>query len=96
VAVEQLASSLGAPLIDFAWIGATTGVGNYGDQGTVTSLGAFNLPGMTSAFNATKAGLGPYVAGGLFIVWGGPNDVLAPSPLDLTPQAIINRAVSNE
>ena len=31
VAVEQLAASLGAPLADFAWIGATTGIGNYAD-----------------------------------------------------------------
>ena len=27
VAVEQLAVLLGVPLIDFAWIGATTGIG---------------------------------------------------------------------
>lgn len=101
VAVEQLASSLGAPLIDFAWIGATTGVGNYGDGGTVTSPGAFGLPGMTSVFDATKALLGPFAAGGLFIVWGGPNDVLAPSPLDINAGIVnwgdvIARAVGNE
>jgi phospholipase/lecithinase/hemolysin len=29
-------------------------------------------------------------------VWGGADDFLSPSPLDLTPQAIIGRAVSNE
>jgi len=96
VAVERLAASMGVPLVDFAWIGATTGVGNYGDSGTVTSLGAYSLPGMTSVFNLTKAGLGPFAANGLFVVWGGPNDVLAPSPLDLTPFDILNRAVSNE
>jgi len=96
VAVERLAAAAGAPLFDFAWIGATTGVGNYGDGGTVTSLGAFSLPGMTSVFNATKPSLAPFVANGLFVVWGGPNDVLAPSPTDLTPVAILNRAVSNE
>jgi phospholipase/lecithinase/hemolysin len=101
VAVEQLASSLGAPLVDFAWIGATTGVGNYGDGGTVTSLGAYGLPGMTSVFDATKGLLAPYAAGGLFVVWGGPNDVLAPSPLDIGVGgvdwgAVITRAVGNE
>ena len=71
--VERLAAAAGAPLFDFAWIGATTGVGNYGDGGTVTSLGAYSLPGMTSVFNLTKAGLGPFAANGLFVVWGGPS-----------------------
>jgi cholinesterase len=95
VAVEYLASSLGVPLLDFAWIGATTGDGNFGDGGTVTTPGAGPLPGMTTVFDATKAGLGPYVADGLFVVWGGPNDILAPSPLDATPGDIISRAVGN-
>ena len=96
VAVEQLATSMGVPLVDFAWIGATTGVGNYVGGGTVTSMGAYNLPGMTTVYTATKGLLGPYVSGGLFIVWGGPNDILAPSPLDLTPADIISRALANE
>src|SRR6185503_7186924 len=46
VAVEQLAGALGVPLVDFAWIGATTGIGNYSDGGTTTTTGAFSLPGM--------------------------------------------------
>ena len=46
VAVEYLASTLGVPLSDFAWGGATTGIGNHGDGGTPTSYGAFGLPGM--------------------------------------------------
>jgi phospholipase/lecithinase/hemolysin len=96
VAVEQLASALGVPLADFAWIGATTGIGNYADGGTPTSVGAFGLPGMQAEFLGTQASLGPYLANGLFVVWGGPNDFLSPSPLDLTPMAIINRAVSDE
>jgi phospholipase/lecithinase/hemolysin len=95
VAVEYLAASLGAPLIDFAWVGATTGVGNYADGGTVTTFGAYNLPGMTTTYNATKGLLGPYTSGGLFVVWGGPNDILAPSPPD-TPVQVISRAVANE
>src|SRR5580700_5150096 len=45
VAVEQLATALGVPLHDFAWIGATTGIGNIGDGGTPTSFGALKLPG---------------------------------------------------
>ena len=96
VAVEQLAAALGTPLLDFAWIGATTGIGNYADGGTPTTLGAFSLPGMQAEFAATQASLGPYLASGLFIVWGGPNDFLSPSPLDLTPQAIVSRAIGDE
>ena len=96
VAVEQLAVALGTPLLDFAWIGATTGIGNYADGGTPTTLGSFSLPGMQAEFAATQASLGPYLANGLFIVWGGPNDFLSPSPLDSTPQAIISRAVGDE
>ena len=96
VAVEQLATALGVPLVDFAWIGATTGIGNYADGGTPTTLGAFSLPGMQAELAASQASLGPFLANGLFIVWGGPNDFLSPSPLDSTPQDIINRAVSDE
>src|ERR1019366_4772051 len=96
VAVEQLAAALDTPLLDYAWIGATTGIGNYADGGTPTSLGGFSLPGMQAEFAATQASLGPYLASGLFVVWGGANDFLAPSPLDLTPQAIISRAVGDE
>jgi phospholipase/lecithinase/hemolysin len=96
VAVEQLAIALGAPLADYAWIGATTGIGNYADGGTPTTLGAFSLPGMQLELAATQGSLGPYLTSGLFIVWGGPNDFLSPSPLDSTAQGIINRAVSDE
>lgn len=95
VAVEQLATALGTPLTDFAWIGATTGVGNYGDGGTPTSVGALSLPGMQSEFGASIPSLGPFLAGGLFIVWGGANDFLAPSPLDTTPLDVVARGVGN-
>lgn len=95
VAVEQLAVALGVPLVDFAWIGATTGVGNYADGGTTTSFGAYSLPGMQTVFAATQASLGPFLANGLFVVWGGANDFLAPSPLDTTPMDVIQRAVSD-
>ncbi len=96
VTVEQLAASLGAPLFDFAWIGATTGIGNYADGGTTTTPGTFSLPGMQVEFATTQASLGPFLSDGLFIVWGGPNDFLAPSPLDLTPLDVINRGVADE
>ena len=44
VTVEYLANSLHSPLLDFAWGGATTGVGNVADGGTQTTLGGFGLP----------------------------------------------------
>jgi phospholipase/lecithinase/hemolysin len=73
VAVEQLAAQLGAPLVDFAWGGATTGIGNSGDGGTQTSAGAFNLPGMLAelALYPVPPALIP---SSLFVVWGGAND----------------------
>ena len=73
VAVEQLAAQLGAPLFDFAWGGATTGIGNGGDGGTQTTAGAFNLPGMLAelALYPVPPALIP---GSLFVVWGGAND----------------------
>jgi cholinesterase len=95
VAVELLAQSLGTPLADFAWIGATTGIGNYADGGTATTVGFASAPGMQAQLAATQAALGPYLAGGLFIVWGGPDDFIAPSPLDATPQDTAIRGVGN-
>jgi phospholipase/lecithinase/hemolysin len=75
VAVEQLAQSLNAPLTDYAWGGATTGIGNEGDNGTQTSLGFLGLPGMTSSYLATVGTITPsQAANSLFMVWGGPND----------------------
>jgi phospholipase/lecithinase/hemolysin len=96
LAVEGLAAALDVPLIDYAWIGATTGIGNYADGGSVTGLGAYNLPGMTTVFDATRHLLAPLVANdSLFVVWAGPNDLLAPAPGD-TPSDTVQRAVANE
>jgi phospholipase/lecithinase/hemolysin len=95
VAVEQLAAALGSPLVDFAWIGATSGIGNYADNGTTTSTGFASLPGMQTELAGSQGSLGPFLAGGLFIVWGGANDFLAPSPLDTTPQDTVNRGVAD-
>lgn len=73
VAVEQLAAQLGAPLHDFAWGGATTGIGNSGDGGSQTSLGLFGLPGMLTELAAYP--VPPALASSsLFVVWGGAND----------------------
>jgi phospholipase/lecithinase/hemolysin len=76
VAVEYLAKGLNSPLYDFAWIGATTGVGNYADGGTQTSFGAFNLPGMLPQVAGTISTIAPFASSSLFLVWGGPNDFL--------------------
>ena len=77
VAAEQLAALLGDPLYDFAVGGATSGVGNYVDGGTQTSLGAFGLPGMQAELAESAPLLGsPLVSSSLFLVWGGANDFL--------------------
>lgn len=73
VAVEQLAVQLGVPLHDFAWGGATTGIGNGGDGGSQTSFGIFHLPGMLSEL-ATYPVPPALVPSSLFVVWGGAND----------------------
>ena len=75
VAIEDLAASLNVPLLDDAWGGATTGIGNFVDGGTTGTLGSENLPGMTTTFNATRNSLPPgLMRSALFVVWGGIND----------------------
>ncbi len=77
VAVEQLAALLGVPLFDFAFGGATSGIGNYGDGGTQTSVGAHGLPGMQEELGFSAPLLAsPLVSTSLFVVWGGANDFL--------------------
>ena len=76
VTVEYLANSLGSPLMDFAWGGATTGVGNYADGGTQTTFGGFGLPGMLPEVAGSLSGVAPIASTSLFVVWGGPNDFL--------------------
>jgi phospholipase/lecithinase/hemolysin len=78
VAVEQLATDLGAPLYDYAVGGATSGVGNEGDGGTQTSLGSLGLPGMQAELAESAPLLASsLVSSSLFVVWGGANDFLA-------------------
>jgi phospholipase/lecithinase/hemolysin len=97
VAVENMATQLGAPLFDFAWIGATTGIGNHADHGTPTNFGAAGLPGMQAELVGTQSLVpGLAASGALFVVWGGPNDFLEPSPLDGNdPFKIANRAADD-
>ncbi len=75
VAVEQLASTLGVGLTDWAWGGATTGIGNVVDGGSEQNFGLLGLPGMTTSYALTVGSISPQMAAGsLFMVWGGPND----------------------
>jgi cholinesterase len=77
VAAEQLATDLGVPLYDFAVGGATSGVGNYVDGGSQTTVGALGLPGMQEELAESAALLSsPLVSSSLFLVWGGANDFL--------------------
>ena len=90
---EYLAQKLGVPLIDFAWAGATTGVGNGVDGGTVDEPGAFGLPGMTTAFQ-NAFGAGPIDPNGLYILWGGGIDLrAATNPAEAS--VVIGKAVTN-
>ena len=75
VAIENLASALGVRLFDEAWGGATTGVGDVIDNGTTTTLGYDNLPGVTTSFNGTVNSFPPgLLSASLVVVWGGIND----------------------
>jgi phospholipase/lecithinase/hemolysin len=76
VTVEYLANSLHSPLVDFAWGGATTGVGNDGDGGTQTTVGFLGLPGMQPqvANSLSQPPITALLPSALVMVWGGPND----------------------
>ncbi len=97
VAAQQLATLLGAPLVDFAFGGATTGVGNIVDGGTPTSFGALHLPGMETEL-AASAGVVPAAAipSSLFIVWGGADDFESlSSPTVAQSEALAQSAVTD-
>lgn len=79
VAVEQLAAGFGVPLYDFAFGGATSGIGNYIDGGSQTALGKFGLPGIQLELGSapsTSILSSPLVSSSLFVLWGGANDFL--------------------
>ena len=73
VAVEQLAAMLGAPLFDFAYGGATTGVGNIVDGGTQTTPGLLGLPGMLAELAGATVP-SALIPTSLFVVDGGADD----------------------
>ena len=99
VAVEQLATGINAPLVDFAFAGATTGVGNVLDGGSATTLGYASLPGMLAEYSsaASAAAITANAAHGLFVVWGGPNDFssLTTSSTPAQVTAAVNLAVGD-
>jgi phospholipase/lecithinase/hemolysin len=78
VAAEYLAGDLNVPLTDWAWGGATTGIGNIVDGGNQTQLGLLGLPGMTTSYLQTKGMITQQMAqNSLFMVWGGADDFTA-------------------
>ena len=89
VTVEQLAASLHTPLIDFAWGGATTGLGNIFDGGTQTNFGGFALPGMIPEVVSTPNSVWALAPTSLFLVWGGANDFFQ------TPTGSVTTAVGD-
>jgi phospholipase/lecithinase/hemolysin len=94
LAVQDLAKQLGAPLVDVAWIGATTGLGNHMDGGDPTTM--LKLPGMGTAFLGSQAAIAPMAPTSLLVIWGGPDDFLSPAPADGgDPVKIADRAVDD-
>ena len=95
VAVEDLAFSLAVPLFDYAWGGATTGVGNVVDGGTPEQLGNRGLPGMTKSEQTTRYSIPPaLVHNALWVVWGSPNDFQADGYTNSTAEAAVERVVA--
>ncbi len=93
VAVEYLSQRMGIPLSDHAWGGATTGVGNITDDGTVDALGTRGLQGIKTAFQNLLSTT-PVDPDALYIVWGGPNDFWSVTTPDQAAVAIA-KAVTN-
>jgi phospholipase/lecithinase/hemolysin len=81
-------------LLDFAYGGATTGLGDEGDGGNVAQR--VLLPGITSQFAAAQSAIAPIASSSLFVVWAGPDDLLGPTPgQENNPVAIANTAANN-
>jgi phospholipase/lecithinase/hemolysin len=93
VAVEQLTTDLGLSqthLHDFAWGGATTGVGNIQDGGTQTTMGNLGLAGMLSQASGSLGSITPIAPTSLFVVWGGTNDFRQLPPGSGTPAIAVS------
>lgn len=99
VAVEDLASTLGVPLLDYAFGGATTGIGNSVDGGTTTRLGSKRLPGMTTSLKSTEYSIpAAMIPTSLWVIWGSPNDFATDGYTTATADAAAARvrAIVNE
>jgi phospholipase/lecithinase/hemolysin len=98
VAVEYLAQRLGVPLHNFAQAGATTGMANIWDDGSLGEPpGALGLSGMRAQVQSYVAQPGAADSNALYVLWGGPNDFVSglanPASFDLA--AVIANAVTN-
>lgn len=94
VAVEYMAGILGSPLLDYAFAGATTGIGNTLDDGSASAVGTAGLPGVTTVYGLVRPGL-PILPDALYVVWGGPNDMIAALANPPTIPGAIGTAVGN-
>lgn len=94
VAVEYVSQAMGVPLLDFAWFGATSGVGNDVDGGNQTALGSHGLPGMLAQLAATKGKVAPIAGKSLVVVWGGANDFLTNGFSQATAKAAVSDIVA--
>lgn len=81
VAAENIAGALGVSgnFHDFAYGGATSGVGNYADGGSVSTPGLFGLPGLAGEIGGYTSSVVSADANALYMVWAGPNDYVAGS-----------------
>jgi phospholipase/lecithinase/hemolysin len=91
VAVEHLSRDLGVPLLNYAWGGATTGIGNLRDGGGVTLMR--RLSGMTYTVNHTIDSID--LENSLIIVWGGINDLLQSIEFDVSIEKVATKAIDN-
>lgn len=81
VAVEYLAGKIlpgganPANFFNFSVAGATSGIGNFGDGGSATEKGEYELPGISTIVNGyvTSGSADPNA---LYFIWGGANDLL--------------------
>ncbi len=76
---------------NYAVSGATTGIGNFGDNGTATTPGLFGLPGMNQEIELYLSNVNEVAdSQGLYFMWGGANDFLTGNAPDQAAQNIAN------
>lgn len=97
VAAEYLAQQIlpsgnsASHFFNYAVSGATTGIGNFGDNGTTTIPGLFGLPGMNQEIGLYLSNVnGIADSQALYFIWGGANDFLTGNAPDQAAQNIAN------